>query len=301
MDTIKKICRKCGMVYDGSAHSWYCQNCKQRILEKQREENILRIKERQIEGTCIICGKSFVGYHAKETCSPECDRKLKVLRQKGHEVKNETKKKIAEKNCLKWHLVSPDGKHYVFYNLKQWARDNCNLFGFESNEKNAIKIATGICQAKKGKTVITYKGWEAFDGNEEKIVAGVGQGKRRKKCNYKDWETLYDSEKNDPNNICQLYNDGYSINRIHTMTGLSASKIRKILIEENLWVDTLSVKISRLLAAGKTTDEISNLLNVSPKVINSRSPYSKGMYNWKPSKNALSVRKHRENKKNKKH
>lgn len=108
-------------------------------------------------------------------------------------------------------------------------------------------------------------------------------------------------KKNDPNNICQLYNDGYSINRIHTMTGLSASKIRKILIEENLWVDTLSVKISRLLAAGKTTDEISNLLNVSPKVINSRSPYSKGMYNWKPSKNALSVRKHRENKKNKKH
>ena len=58
------------------------------------------------------------------------------------------------------------------------------------NEKNAIKIATGICQAKKGKTVITYKGWEAFDGNEEKIVAGVGQGNRRKKCNYKDWETF---------------------------------------------------------------------------------------------------------------
>ena len=67
------------------------------------------------------------------------------------------------------------------------------------------------------------------------------------------------------------------------MTGLSASKIRKILIQENLWVDTLSVKISRLLAAGKTTDEISNLLNVSPKVINSRSPYKRTVQ-LKPSK-----------------
>lgn len=300
MDTIKKICRKCGMVYDGSAHSWYCQNCKQRILEKQREEDILRIKERQIEGTCIICGKSFVGYHAKETCSPECDRKLKVLRQKGHGVKSETKKKIAEKNCLKWHLVSPDGKHYVFYNLKQWARDNCNLFGFESNEKNAIKIATGICQAKKGKTAITYKGWKAFDGDTEENI--ISQTKNRKKpVSYKEWEDFYDNEKNDPNNICLLYKNGNSINSIVAMTGLSHSKIRKILITENLWSNALSVKISGLLDTGKTEYEIADLLKLPPKVINNYSPYSRGEYNWKPSKNALSVRKHRENKKNQKH
>lgn len=245
MDTIKKTCRKCGMVYDGSAHSWYCQNCK--------------------SGN---------------------DEKLKVLRK----VSEERRKRIAEKNCLRWHLVSPDGKHYVFDNLAQWARDNCNLFGFESSEKNANKIRAGICIAKTGKTACTYKGWMAFDGDTEENI--IRQAKNRKKpMSYKEWEAFYDNEKNDPNNICRLYKNGNSITSIAVMTGLSHSKVRKILITEKLWSNALSVKISGLLDAGKTEYEIADLLNLPPKLINNYSPYSRGEYNWKPSKNALSIKK----------
>lgn len=296
MNTVKKICRNCRTEYNGSPHSWYCNDCKQEIINRQRKTELARIKGKKTECVCAVCGTKFVSYYSKVTCSPVCDRELKVLRQKGRVVKDETKKKIAEKNCLKWHLVSPEGKHYVFDNLALWARDNCNLFGFENSEKNANKIRAGICIAKTGKTARTYRGWMAFDGDTEENI--IRQAKNRKKpMSYKAWESFYDNEKNDPNNICRLYKNGNSINSIVTMTGLSHSKIRKILITENLWSNALSVKISGLLNAGKTEHEIADLLNLPAKVINNYSPYSKGEYNWKPSKNALSIKKCKKQKK----
>lgn len=162
-----KKCKKCGTEYNGSAHSWYCNNCRQQIKFEQRQADIARIKNKKIENTCVICGKKFIAYQTKKTCSSECEIKLKALRKEGHYVSNNAKKKIAEKNCLRWHLVSPEGKHYCFDNLCDWARKNCNLFGFENTEKNSKKIVSGICQAKKGKIACTYKEWKAFDGNEK--------------------------------------------------------------------------------------------------------------------------------------
>lgn len=263
-----KICKKCGEEYSGSSHSWYCEKCKEEVLEEQREKELKRIKSRQYERNCVICGKKFISYQKKETCGPDCDKKLKSEKKQGHDVKDATRKKIAKKNSLSWHVVSPEGKHYRFQNLSQWARENSELFGFEKNERNARRIVAGLSLAKSGKSVCTYKGWHVVD----------------------------DFVEYGPEEIITLYKNGSSVNRIHELTGKSASKIRKLLITNGLWEDELSKKVCNLLSEGKTEDEIAQILNVSKKIVNSRCPYTKGMYDWEPSLNALRIRKCRQNK-----
>lgn len=245
-----KICKRCGGQYIGTAHSWYCEKCKDEVLDEQRKKDLERIKGRKIKSTCVICGKEFFSYINKDTCCHACDIKLKSIRKKGHIIEDNDKKKIAEKNCKAWHLISPDGVHYRFENLNQWASEHCELFGFEKSKINVDRIVSGISHARIGKKVSTYKDWKALDVPEQ-----YG-----------------------PKEIISLYKNGYSINRIHEITGKSDSKIRKLLFTEGLWSDELSDKISELKRQGKTTDEISELLNITKKQINERTPYI--IYNY---------------------
>lgn len=167
-----KKCKKCGLEYNGSSHSWYCPKCKSEILFGQRQKDLERIKNNKIEGICVICGKKFVAYHKKETCGPECDKKLKSIRQTGHEVNNITKRKIAEKNCIEWHLISPEGKHYYFRSLNHWLRENGKeLFGCDPDSREFTNVRTGISGAKRamlgGKYgCCTYKGWKVIPAIE---------------------------------------------------------------------------------------------------------------------------------------
>lgn len=264
-----KICKKCGKEYWGSPHSRYCDNCRETALREQREKDLKRIKNRKLERTCIICGKKFISYNKKATCSIACEIKLKSNIKQGHVVEEVSKEKIAKENSHMWHLVSPEGKHYKFKNLAQWARENTELFGFEKSEKNAKRVSAGVIQAKRGKIVCTYKDWRVIDDPSE-------YGARE---------------------IIKLYKMGLSINKIHEMTGKSSSKIRKLLITKGLWKDELSQKVAALLREGKTEEEIAEILGKSKKLINSRCPYTKGMYGWDLSPNALRIRKCRENKK----
>lgn len=261
-----KICRKCGKEYLGSPHSWYCVKCKNIIINEQREKELQRIKSKRLEMVCVICGKKFISYHRKATCSRICEIKLKGELKQGRKLEKTTKEKIAQKNSYQWHLVSPEGKHYKFKNLTQWARENSELFGFEKSEQNAKKIVSGISQAKSGKIVSTYKNWQIIDNPSE-----YG-----------------------PTQIVDLYKNGFTINKIHEITGKSSSKIRKLLITRGLWTDELTVKVLNLLKDGKTEKEIAQILNKSTKLINSRCPYTKGMYGWNPSPNALQIREYRQ-------
>ena len=245
-----KICKRCGGQYIGTAHSWYCEKCKDEVLDEQRKKDLERIKGRKIKNTCVICGKEFFSYINKDTCCHACDIKLKSIRKQGHIIEDNDKKKIVEKNCKAWHLISPDGVHYRFENLNQWASEHCELFGFEKSKINVDRIVSGISHARIGKKVSTYKDWKALDVPEQ-----YG-----------------------PKEIISLYKNGYSINRIHEITGKSDSKIRKLLFTEGLWSDELSDKISELKRQGKTTDEISELLNITKKQINERTPYI--IYNY---------------------
>ena len=72
---------------------------------------------------------------------------------------------VTNVNAIDWHLISPEGKHHYFHSLNFWAREHCELFGFDKTESNANKISSGIRQAKAGAEgkryakTCTYKGW----------------------------------------------------------------------------------------------------------------------------------------------
>lgn len=272
MKDCEKKCKRCGTMFIGTPYTWYCKDCKKKTLSEQRKKDIQRIKSKRNAHICVVCGKEFLSYTKKQTCSGDCELKLRAMSQTGKNKDSQIREKIGDKNCIKWHIVSPEGDHYEFYNLRDWARNNCKLFGFTQGMENANKIASGISQAKgallgiNSSNVKTYKGW--------RIIIEYG-----------------------PTEICRLYQNGWSINKIHSVSGVSAAKIRKILITNNLWANELSDKIKQYIGQGKTEGEISKLLGISEKVINDYAPYSKGIYDYKPSQNALNIKKYRDKKK----
>lgn len=129
---------------------------------------------------CVICGKEFSCSPSDKTvtCSKECSRINKSKTHVGKkniwsEESREKLKKLGQTENLKkgtvsqekiWILTSPEKKQYICKNLRAWAREHCDLFGLDTSEENAQRIASGLSQAKCGKTVTTYKGWTAQEG-----------------------------------------------------------------------------------------------------------------------------------------
>lgn len=152
---------------------------------------------------CIICGEVFSSPPSakKVTCSKSCQREYARIRMQGKNRTEKTKKRMSERakgrdmkilqkagteaakrspksgrfttniNAVDWHLVSPEGVHYEFHSLNYWAREHCALFGFETNERNAMRIVAGIQNAKRAtlgkisseqRPCLTYKGWRVI-------------------------------------------------------------------------------------------------------------------------------------------
>lgn len=144
---------------------------------------------------CVVCGTEFKCSPSdkKITCGKECSRINKRLTHlgKSNTWSEESRKRLAgrgkTKNLQKgteaamkspkagkfetnvgakdWHVISPEGKHYKFRNLQNWARNNCSLFYVDETEENALKIAKGLQHAKAGELgrdfahTSKYKGW----------------------------------------------------------------------------------------------------------------------------------------------
>lgn len=264
---MKRICRMCGNEFEGSGHQRYCSTCKPKADKAQRDRDINRIKNNIEEHTCVICGKTFFAYTNPATCSPECTSQYRRLNRTGKKIDDRTKKKIGDKNCIEWHLISPEGKHFEFENLSKWAAENCDLFGFESNPKNATRISCGIAQAKMAtmglkNSPVTYKEWQVV------IIYG-------------------------PTEIVKLFKAGNSINRIGEISGLSHNKIRKVLIDKGLWENELSRKIKELRYEGASDKDIIEKLGITSKTLNNYSEYQKTIYNFKKTKNAKNISNYR--------
>ena len=129
---------------------------------------------------CIVCGRDFKCSPSDKTvtCSKECSRIHKSRTHMGKkniwsDESREKLKKLGQTENLKkgtvsqekiWILTSPEKKQYICKNLRAWAREHCSLFGLDISEENAQKIAGGLSQAKRGKSVATYKDWTAEEG-----------------------------------------------------------------------------------------------------------------------------------------
>ena len=94
--------------------------------------------------------------------------------------------------------------------------------------------------------------------------------------------------------IIEYYNHCESIKETARNFGLSEQKIRKVLINADLY-SSQQIKIAKdMYESGLSAEEIAEKLNVTKKCVQSYLPYSKGMYcTDNPTKNALRIRKYR--------
>ncbi len=97
------------------------------------------------------------------------------------------------------------------------------------------------------------------------------------------------------NEIISIYEKTGSLNETAKICGVNWQKVRKILITERKYECDLSISIGNLLAEGKSVSEISAILNISTKAVNSYLPYNKCIYNLdEPTINAVRIKKHRD-------
>ena len=165
------------------------------------------IKGKQARNTkiCVECGKAFECPPSDKTvtCSAECRKIHTKKRQTGTKRSDETRKKISaaskgrdmsglqasaveaakaspksgrfetNANAKRWHLVSPEGRHYRFSSLNFWLRANCkDLFGCEPDSREFYNARSGLSGAKRAMLggsygCCTYKGWQALPTEDD--------------------------------------------------------------------------------------------------------------------------------------
>lgn len=97
----------------------------------------------------------------------------------------------------------------------------------------------------------------------------------------------------DIDEIVKCYNSGMSLTEISQYNNISMQKARKILITVGVYSSETYDKIKELRSEGKSDLEIMDRIDISPKVLNSYTPYKKGLYNLSDesaSSNALAIR-----------
>ena len=92
--------------------------------------------------------------------------------------------------------------------------------------------------------------------------------------------------------IIQSYNTEGSIKKVAALFRISEQKVRKILIDANLYESDMSVQVKDLYEQGFSIEDIADKLGVSKSAVSGYLPYSKGLYlGENPSGNALKIRK----------
>lgn len=79
--------------------------------------------------------------------------------------------------------------------------------------------------------------------------------------------------------VCAAYEAGSSLRAVAKIFGISAMKVRKILITGGAYTNDLVRQIGELYREGKTVDEIAALLKMTRANVNSYLPYEGVIYN----------------------
>ena len=79
-------------------------------------------------------------------------------------------------------------------------------------------------------------------------------------------------------NVVRVYQMLKSIDETASRVGLSSTKVRKILITEDLWSSPRSREIRELYDQGKSSAEIAETLQISTVMVQNYLPYEKGLY-----------------------
>ncbi len=79
-------------------------------------------------------------------------------------------------------------------------------------------------------------------------------------------------------NIIKSYLDTNSVQKTAEKNEVSAVKVRKVLITEELWSSKTSDDINHYVAMGKSTEEIARILCTTEKAVQQYLPYTRGLY-----------------------
>lgn len=107
------ICQRCGKPYTVEAgRQKYCKDCAEiavaetvrahkKAYNAERKDTIQLHKQimRSYRNVCIICGKVFDAETPRVTCSKECDKKRRKLRQDEADIRRGQRKSEAGKTC----------------------------------------------------------------------------------------------------------------------------------------------------------------------------------------------------------
>ena len=73
-----RICRRCGVVFDGGPRAWYCPKCREmrKKLQKdrynERRKRGLSLSLGESVGRCEVCGREFIYASARQRYCPDC-------------------------------------------------------------------------------------------------------------------------------------------------------------------------------------------------------------------------------------
>lgn len=152
---------------------------------------------------CVICGQEFPCPSSAKTvtCSPEC-RSIRARkaashkRPNDHEVLSQAAKKrgvseITQKlgtaaamnspkagrfetnsSAKTYTIMSPEGNEYQVSNLRNWIRENADLFGGDNSDEAVNRISNGFYtiarNTRLNKRGQTYKGWIVVEHDPRK-------------------------------------------------------------------------------------------------------------------------------------
>lgn len=159
-----------------------CQFCGKKVQRKHSKFCTRKCyaKSKQNIKECVVCGKSFVAPPSsyKICCSATCSKKHRQKLQLTGTYDKANAKWIAKRdqyaaehqgdkhpNAKYWKIKSPTGKTYETVNLKDFIRQNIELFDGSTVRQafdGIVKIKASE-QGKRKRPVKSYKGWTLLD------------------------------------------------------------------------------------------------------------------------------------------
>lgn len=94
---VQKYCPECSKTFAKEK-----RNAKKRIYQRNNYQKMVAHKKEMRSNThvCVICGKVFDGTSATITCSPECAKELKRIRQREDNIKRKRSSPPQETNTI---------------------------------------------------------------------------------------------------------------------------------------------------------------------------------------------------------
>ena len=192
MAMYKRICRECGISFEGDPRAWYCPECR---YYRQKELNIKRKKNGGTRrklcsfDVCERCGAEYIVRSGLQRFCPKCApiNARETDTRLGLVYYNANKEKINPQRCEKrreisklrpkkqrgnkgnvWTLADGNGNTYTTDDLEHFIAEN-----IETDGKGVAKVRGRLYEMWRDKrrdpnSTRSYNGWKIIDSQPKK-------------------------------------------------------------------------------------------------------------------------------------